>query len=114
MTKKHKEITRRFKMQLYFGSLVVIITEDLEKLAEKYDLEKEGICESDALYWNDEKNFYCAFRPSEITPGKIAHEAYHVMCRVYKNINAGLSVYETETEAYFLEWIVDRINDVTK
>lgn len=57
----------------------------------------------------------CLEKPREMTVGKIAHEASHVVDWVCEHIDLkGFSYVDGEARAYLTGWVADCINDVLK
>lgn len=50
--------------------------------------------------------------PESPSQGVIAHEAYHVVCRVWDNI--GDKDFAEESTAYLLQWVVEKLTKAVK
>lgn len=102
---KYKTIT----VPLYGDKIVIIITTDLSKIADKYKLELNG--KEDAIVFDIGHRIYgVAFM--SYNHGIIAHEALHLVRFIYEGINANFSLENDEHQCILLEWIVNEIYKV--
>ena len=110
--KNHKQIEKTLKIPLYVGRLTIIIDEDLPSIVKKYPALKKDYLEKHGAvtFWKG-TNVYTALELKHITPGLIAHEAKHVVNRIFINIGHYLDLDNDEPECYLLSWVVNRIVD---
>lgn len=113
---------RRFKTPLYGIGFTVIIYDSPEELREKFkgvefnhDIESfdGGVFELEDHHYLVLHNYIYKKIPYP-TPGIIAHEAKHLVNRIFGSIGQELDLHNDEAECYLLGWIVDRVHELNK
>ncbi len=104
-----KRKTMRFP--IYKGKFTIIMNQKLDTIAEEFNVVFDpanfvaGVFVVDGIV-------YAAFELDEVTPGVIAHEAFHVVCQLFGDIGAKIDIANDEPPAYLLTWVVDEIHKV--
>lgn len=100
------------------GYLVIVLSNDVDKVNEMFGDDRSDIYASAyfGLYEKDKKTYngyYIVLNPfndfSDITPGTISHEAFHISSMLFDRINIKADHNNDEAQAYFLEWVVDEV-----
>lgn len=111
-------IKKRFKVPIYFGTLIVVITDDLKSAFEKEKVNygnQEQLFETSTAISAHCDNLYYVFLLKEfISPRVVAHEAKHVVNFIFKDTGVKLDLDNDESECYLLGWVVERIYKVIK
>lgn len=109
--------SKSIKIPLYTGKLIIIQTDDLEKVNIMFDtmFKTHGY---DAITFMDEEkngftNYVVAFqgKPSAST---IGHESMHVLTYIYKEHGIRLSINNDEPQAYLIGWIIGELHKFLK
>ena len=114
---------KRLKIPLYFGDLIIIQEKSLKNIPGKYKPENFDFRNYDAftheIIEKGYKTYILVFKKP--TKSKIiAHEALHIVSRVFNDRNIDYSHINDEHAAYFIGWIVGechkilKINDIKK
>ena len=118
-----KEIKRRIHIPIYGGWIVVVITdaEDLTETGKRHfncedDLKNYGAVVLKRDTTTRSRTYPMIFSASEnnlpgMTPGIIAHESFHLINRLYKEIGIFHDRSDDEATCYLLSWIVNRITE---
>lgn len=112
-----KLIKKRFKTPLYGTVFTVIVYSDQKDLDDIFK-NKGGSFEHslyDGFVYTLGDEYYCCFHAIKEgfpTPGIIAHEAKHLLNKIFIDIGQDLDRYNDEAECYLLGWIVNRIYEV--
>lgn len=106
---KGKTKRKKIQIPLYFGEITLIQSKDLRPLEKEYNL--EPIFDCVAFCWSYEDNdgykrYLLAFEES-ITPSIVAHEACHLVNRIFKDVGIELDLENDENQCYLLGWIVN-------
>lgn len=114
--KKGKYRYHAVDIPLYFGSLHVLIGHDLAATNEaagfpKKEVRGRGYDDFDALVFEAEKGghtgYFMLLRP-DTTPKIIAHEAVHVVNRIFSARGIQLDIANDEPQAYLMGWVVEQ------
>ena len=107
-------IKHRVYIPIYGCYLTIIVAEEFEKAVALYDTSESNYKATDAVVITiiDKKtaikeNIYIQ-RP-QITYGEIAHEAKHIVNRIFQDKSIELDRFNDEAECYLLSYIVDKI-----
>lgn len=97
---------KTIKIPIYFGSLRIIVCDDLQKVGDKYDLgDMTGFA---AIMFTLEKNGYqkfcLAFR-SNVKLSDICHETTHAVNRIFHNRGMQPDLLNDEPQAYLSGWV---------
>ncbi|MGB3495753.1 MAG: hypothetical protein WBA57_23690 [Elainellaceae cyanobacterium] len=107
-----KDIKKKIKIPIYFGELILILSEDLEKTAK--DLGTSLGAPSNGFCWNGlDKGLtqYFIAIDKDATPSIIAHEASHCVNYIFKDRGIELDTHNDEPQCYLLSWIVDKCHE---
>ena len=107
-------ITKEVSIPIYFGTLVMIFTDELEKLNPVY---KTTIKEDDydAVVFLDKPEsdkVIVAIKRKDWSV--IAHETVHVVNAIFLSCNIQLDRNNDEPQAYLTGWVVQQIDDFLK
>jgi len=112
------EVKRKKKVPVYGGMIIIVMTneEDCYEPAIRHWHHKNSYlkgCDAVCLS-NDSGNSrdYPVIFTNKITPGIIAHEAKHIVNKIYKDLDIVLDRSNDEPECYLLSYIVNRIWEV--
>jgi len=108
------EVRKDVKVPLYGGWIFIVITDEktpYEAAKRHFKVDNKEIIKNDAvvLASTDNDMVYPIIFSRNLTPGIIAHEAKHVVNKIYNDIGIFLDVKNDEPETYLLSWIVNRI-----
>lgn len=111
----------KIKIPIYHAYLAIIKTDSIKKVAEKYNVRCVNNPDDysyDAITFDqpDKKGFthYYYVQKKSVSCGVIAHEAKHLVNRIFRDRGIELSVINDESECYLLGWIVNKIIEYTK
>ena len=104
-------VIREVTIPIYFGTLVMIFTDELERLNSVY---KTNIKEEDyeAVVFtevNKSNKFVVAIKQKNWSV--IAHEAIHVVNSIFLSCNILLDRDNDEPQAYLMGWVIQQIDD---
>lgn len=103
---------------IYRGNLIIIFTDDSEKLANTIELDsvkeiKSIYCHTMFANRNGEQGIFLVFnfknKNRAVTHGSIAHEAIHAANFLFGDRGIVLDADNDEAFAYFVEWVVDQV-----
>lgn len=107
-------ITKEVSIPIYFGTLVMIFTDELEKLNPVYKINiKED--DYDAVVFLDKPEsdkVIVAIKRKDWSV--IAHETVHVVNAIFLSCNIQLDRNNDEPQAYLTGWVVQQIDDFLK
>lgn len=104
-------IKKRIKIPIYLDKLLIIQTDNFEKIQKKYKL--EGIADYCAITFQMDKEIVVVFN-SKVDSSIVAHEALHVCSFIFKNVGADFDRDNDENLAYLLGYIVKEVGKVIK
>lgn len=114
-----KLLKKKFKTPLYGTEFTVIIyssPEEMDKFFKKKGSQSEfNHAKYDGFVYTLNSHHYCCFYASSKrypTPGIIAHEAKHLVNKIFIDVDQLLDRHNDEAECYLLGWIVNRIYEV--
>jgi len=99
---------------IYDCKATIVVEGDFESAVDeagyKYDLKgATGVC----LHYPDHpSNFTILFREGCVSPGAIAHEAFHLTCKIMDVVDIHYDSNEQEPFAYLIGFIVDGIHQM--
>jgi len=104
---------KKLKIPIYFGDLLLIQTNNFEKVEKKYNI--SGLQNSDACvypipYSNGYTKYLMLFN-KDVTPSIVAHEAVHAVNFIFRDRDIELDVINDEPQAYLLGWIVKQCHN---
>lgn len=106
---------KTIKIPLYYGDLVLIQTDDLEKVEKEYNTESLHSSEA-CVFRNHNKNgwsvYVMAFESKK--PFMIAHESLHVVNRIFDDRGIKLDPENDEPQCFLLGWIVGECHKFLK
>jgi hypothetical protein len=109
---EHKE-----KLPILNIDYSILVYKDVSEIEEKFK-DKEWsyhLSEYDAFVYEDKGKFYICFWSSVlISQGKIAHECKHFVNMAFNYVEYRMDSYNDEIECYFLQYMVDKVNEVLK
>jgi hypothetical protein len=118
-----KEIKRKIHIPIYGGWIVVVITDadDITETAKKHfncedDLKNYGAVVLNKDTTTKSRTYPIIFSASEnhvpiMSPGIIAHESFHLINHLYKEIGIFHDQSNDEATCYLLSWIVNKITE---
>ena len=116
-----KELKRRVHIPLYGGWIIIVITDasDITECAKRHFGTEDDLSSFSAAVLRENKKEQCRSYPvvlsvnsehaPSFTPGLIAHESFHIVNRIYKDIGIWHDRDNDEGTCYLLSWIVNRI-----
>lgn len=111
-----KTIKHKFYIPIYGCYVTVIVAKNFEKVAKKYDFENvNDIIRRSSAMVQTRKNKqgirkYIYIQRSSVSLGIIAHEAKHIVNRIFRDRGVELDRFNDEAECYLLQYIVNEIN----
>jgi len=105
-------IKKEYKIPIYGGRLIVIKTDDLVKVAKKYDL-TDGAEQCGAFVFNrisakGRFKVYACFKQCDLDI--IAHEGVHVVNSIFVYRDLELDRINDEAQAYLTGWVFRKIH----
>lgn len=100
----------KIKLPIYHGTLIVIKTKKMSKVAAKYDLKNCDDCDAITFVRSNKKGikkYFVAFENKK--PSIIAHETVHVVNYIYQHHCIELDRFNDEPQAYLTGFIFDEI-----
>ena len=104
-------IKKRIKIPIYLDKLLIIQTDNFEKIRRKYNL--GGIADYCAITFQMDKEIVVVFN-SKVDASIVAHEALHICSYIFKNTGAEFDGDNDEPLAYLLGYIVKKIHRTIK
>ena len=104
-------IKRKIKIPIYLDKLLIIQTDNFEKIQRKYNL--NGIVDYCAITFQTDKEIVVVFN-SKVDASIIAHEALHICSYVFKNTGVDFDRDNDEPLAYLLGYVVNKISKMIK
>ncbi len=112
-----KTIKHKINIPIYHGFLVIIITTNLKKIAKKYNQESISNAtdyDFDAIVFDKPNKkgitVYYYVQKANVSYGAIAHDAKHLVNKIFKDRGICLDLNNDESECYLLGWIVNQIH----
>lgn len=109
-------LKRKVNIPIYKGTLIVTVFDSEEELLSKEDFGdfNELVKYSGAWVESVEKNYFgdnfkVYLRPQN-SPSTIAHEAAHVVHKVFQERGVDMTWRNDEYYTYFLGWVVDELD----
>lgn len=102
---------KRTKIPIYGGTWIIIFTDELKKVEEKYKIDPvDGF---DALFMSrgSKYQYVTAFETNRATPGIIAHECVHLLNKIFVHNGVDLDLENDEHQAYLMAWLVNRVHE---
>ena len=103
------------EIPIYHGTLTFYKDKTLKRVAKKHgfkDIENFGAC-AFIHHKNGYTRYFIAFG-RERTPWTIAHEAKHIVNRIFEDRGIELSLSHDEPECYLLGWVVKQATKFLK
>lgn len=114
------EIKKKYKIPIYHGTLIVIISDDLEKINEKYklfDKDELNIDEYDGLVVRKSlkgyTQYYVLLEPG-VKLSVLVHESKHAVNRIFYDRSIDLDIINDEAECYLLGWVFSKVYQTFK
>lgn len=105
-------IVKHFEIPIYKGYLVVVFTNtsDIVELIDDFN-DAEIYAHAVSHRYKGKDAYFCIFNPFDhrISPGVVAHEAYHAANFIMAGCGIVLDYENDEPAAYLIEWIMDKI-----
>ena len=107
-------VVREVPIPIYFGTLVIIFTDELERLNSVYNTNiKEE--DYDAVVFSEVDNSSkLVVAIKEKNWSVIAHEAVHIVNSIFLSCNIQLDRNNDEPQAYLMGWVIQQIDDFLK
>lgn len=105
--------TKKVKIPIYYGSLIIIVSDDYKEVAKKYRI-TENVDLYGAFVWKQYKNDIAEFLiciDEKITNHLIAHECTHLVNYIFKEKGIYLDLDNDEPQAYLMGWLFKEIED---
>lgn len=100
--------SKRIKIPIYDGNLVIIFDKDLKKVEKKYDTTPLDKCDG-VVFQALDGDYVVALSTND--PSIICHETIHLVNRLFNNRGVELDIDNDEPQAYMAEWFFKQIND---
>lgn len=112
-------IKKKFKTPLYGVGFTIVLYSSPEEM-DKFFKDKKSPSEFnhgkyDGFVYTLNEHHYCCFYVSTKqypTPGIIAHEAKHLVNKIFVDVDQLLDRHNDEAECYLLGWIVNRVHEL--
>jgi hypothetical protein len=92
-----------FKLHILYG--------DFKLIGNEFNI--DNLTEDAGRIFKKGSDFFVLFNKNEkLTPGHIAHEAKHLVNKVYLFTGTELDTSNDESECYFLKWMVNTLDKV--
>ncbi len=109
-----KTIEAKIKIPLYFADLIIIQSDNIQKILKKYNVRFDAHGFGAVTFRDPLKSGYnryvIAFSNDDISPSLIAHEALHVVTYLFDDKLIRIDNSNDEPAAYLLGWIVAEIH----
>lgn len=106
-------ITKTIKIPIYFGKLILILTEDFEDVNKKYSFTINPKNTGAIAFHSKERNeFIIALK--DVKWSTISHEAIHIMNYMFLDRDISLDRENDEPQAYFVAWVVNEVEKFLK
>lgn len=107
-------IIKEISIPIYFGKLVIIFTDELERLNPLYNTNiKEDDYDAVVFLDKPESNtVIVAIKKKDWSV--IAHETVHVVNAIFLSCNIQLDRNNDEPQAYLTGWVIQQIDDFLK
>lgn len=103
----------KYSIPIYFGYLIIVFTDDIQKVSDKYQL---GLNDQDYSAFVKEKStkrgvsrYFIIFNKSEVTHSIIAHEVVHCAHWIFSDRCVKADLLNDEPLAYLVGWITNRV-----
>jgi hypothetical protein len=112
------EVKRKIHVPIFGGWIPIVITDEdntYESAKRNFKMDDKSLKMVDGVVLGRAENsdrVYPVLFSRNVTPGLIAHEAKHLVNKIYADLDISLDKYNDEAEAYLLSWIVNRIWEV--
>lgn len=107
--------TKRLKIPLYHGSIIICLADDLEEVSKKYRMESfymyDGVSFRDHV--GEYTQYVMAFN-KDVSSKTIAHEALHTVSKIFEDRKIWCDVTNDEPQCYLLGWIVGECHKFIK
>ena len=108
-------IAKRFKIPIYFGTLIVVCADDLGGGAKSvgcdFDAHGYAAISCKRVQPNGTREYYIIIGPNA-NLGGIVHECCHTVNFVFKDVGVMLDVENDEPSCYLIQWVFDRAHGV--
>jgi hypothetical protein len=96
---------------IYDCRVTIVVAEEFEEAVEEagYRYDVAGLHGACLHYPDNPSNFVLIFREGSTQPGVIAHEAFHLTCKVMRAVDIEYSPDNHEAFAYLHGFIVDGV-----
>lgn len=111
-----KKSIKKYKIPIYFGTLIVLQDKDDKRIAKEYNLvgtEIMAACTFTSYSKDGHTEYIMAFF-GKTSPSIIAHEAVHTVNGIFRDRGIQLDANNDEPQAYLLGWIVDKCHKTLK
>lgn len=106
-------IKKIVKIPIFYGKLIIIVTEDLTCLNDKFNIKVDKTYE--AYSYNHITNqgnseYYAVFRNRKIDIQTVVHECVHIANYIFRHNGMYGSIDDDECQAYLTSWIFKEIH----
>ncbi len=107
-------ISKDLIIPIYDCMCTVVVAEDFDAACTEagYQFDTKGASAICLHYPDSPSNFTIVFREGAISPGSIAHEAFHLTGKIMSHIDVEYSKNSEEAYAYLIGFIVDGISQI--
>lgn len=110
---------KTFKLKILHGSVTVVVSKDLSKIAKKHKLEfrSDDIKNYDAFVFQAKKNrldYFICFEKNYTSHATIAHEITHLVNYIYRDHGIFHDMDNDEWTAYLTGWLTKKIYKILK
>jgi hypothetical protein len=101
---------KKIPIPIYFGTLILIETVDLQVIAKKYGIIKDvSSCQAITFQNTNSELFECIMAYHEGSRNKdIAHECVHFISNLYINRGVQMCPFNDEPQAYLMGWVFEQ------
>jgi hypothetical protein len=103
---------KKVQIPIYFGTLIIIISEDYKEVASKYRLDLDVNCHGAFCWDKTSKDGYAEYYiciDKDVSNHLIAHEVVHLVNFIFKRIGVKLDIDNDEPQAYLTGWLFSQI-----
>jgi|GEM_PF-567795 len=108
-----KNIEARIKIPLYSGDLIIVQSDDIQKVLDKYGVKFDVHGYEAVTFRHDTRSGYTRYVIAFENPVNsriVAHESLHVVTYLFEDRGMRIDNMNDEPAAYLLGWVVGQIH----
>lgn len=104
---------KKIKIPIYFGNLIVILTDDLNNIGYKGVIPDMSDCYAYCFKENSNgfTDYYIVLDIENVKPSIIAHEALHCVGEIFEDRGIKMDINNDEPQCYLLGWVVKQCHE---